>query len=636
MHQYVYQYEICSLIFLIAVMYRYFSIKKYPTKLTKCFRLIMIATFIDILLDIVSVFCLNYINIVPIFVNYIVLGLFYLFQTIIPLLFMLYVIYLCGEDIKGFNKLFLIPFIVNVLVIITNPFTNLLYSFDLVDGNMTCNYGVLYPIIYCASFFYIFVLVTKLIIYRKFLRQYIVQSVLIFLSVGTAVIIVQVFNPKLLFTGLCLTLSILIVYLTIQNPETQIDYISRVFNYEALKHYFMYSSNNKLYMIVLDIGGMRRVNSTYGILIGNKVIRLVGDYLNTFYSKDTIVFHLVSTKFLIFTKYKETEQDIINSLENRFASSWIIDDTRVSLLSTIRYSKRSHQFQSVEEINSLIDTINNSDGKIFGNIREINDEIIEKAKRYNDINESLRKAIETKSGFSIVYQPIYNLKEKRFTSLEALLRFKDPLLGNISPSEFIPIAEKAGIIDKIDIIVINKVSEFLTSNDSLLKELGIKDVDVNLSACEFYYDTSSLSSTITDAFKNTRIKICFEITETAATLNSSIIKDFMYKLTNEGFSFALDDYGTGYANMCRVIDLPFSKIKIDRSFIISDSYKDLVVLKNTSMMFNDLDMDIVVEGVETTSQLDKAIDARIEDIQGYYYSVPLSETELLEFLKKNQ
>lgn len=130
--------------------------------------------------------------------------------------------------------------------------------------------------------------------------------------------------------------------------------------------------------------------------------------------------------------------------------------------------------------------------------------------------------------------------------------------------------------------------------------------------------------------------INLEITETAASHTQEIMAENLDKLTQAGVSFSLDDYGTGYSNIKRVIQLPLKIIKLDKTFVDEqDNPKMRVVLKNTVAMLKDMDMEIVVEGIETQEMLDFFTELQCDFIQGYFFSKPLPKPEFINFLRSS-
>ncbi|MPM74463.1 putative signaling protein [bioreactor metagenome] len=217
-----------------------------------------------------------------------------------------------------------------------------------------------------------------------------------------------------------------------------------------------------------------------------------------------------------------------------------------------------------------------------------------------------------------------------------LLRFQCPEFGFVSPGEFIPIAERTGLILRIDELVMRRSFEFLNRHN-VREDLGISTIEVNLSAAEFinqgFYDR------FIQIYEHYRVDpdlVIFEITETAATISCEVMIEYMEILNKFGIKFALDDFGKGYANLTQVVNLPFSIVKLDRSLLVGkyEGEKNGIVFEDIMNMFKRLGMAIVVEGVESLEDVNQVIDLNPNYIQGFYYAKPMPENELIPFLKK--
>ena len=238
----------------------------------------------------------------------------------------------------------------------------------------------------------------------------------------------------------------------------------------------------------------------------------------------------------------------------------------------------------------------------------------------------------------LVYlQPIYSTKEKRFVSAEALCRLLDESGNIIPPSSFISIAEKNGMINKLDEIVFDKVCKFIAKND--MDELGLKYIETNLSVVQLSdYELADKYLEIIERNKIDAKYINLEITETAGIEQINSLMDNLQKLKSNGISLSLDDYGTGYSNLNYVVSMPVQIIKFDKK--MTDEYfagsKAKFVMDYSIRMFKAMDLKIVSEGVETKIQLDSLAELGVDYIQGYYFSKPLPMDEFIEFIKNKK
>lgn len=236
-------------------------------------------------------------------------------------------------------------------------------------------------------------------------------------------------------------------------------------------------------------------------------------------------------------------------------------------------------------------------------------------------------------GFHVYYQPIYSIEKKRFVSAEALLRLIDEKEGFISPEIFIPAAEKSGAIHKIGDYVLTEVFQFIASSE--YKKLGLEYIEINLSVSQCMHH--GLADSILESMSRYGVssnQVNLEITESAASYNQSVMSENLEQLSAAGLTFSLDDYGTGYSNMYRIAALPLKIVKLDKTFVNNQNSKMWTILQNTVRMIKELNMEIVVEGIETEEMVKKFSDLKCDFIQGYFFSKPIPQREFVEFIDR--
>lgn len=238
--------------------------------------------------------------------------------------------------------------------------------------------------------------------------------------------------------------------------------------------------------------------------------------------------------------------------------------------------------------------------------------------------------------FSVFYQPIYDTATGKFLSAEALLRLRDPRYGYISPELFIPIAEKNGAIHSIGSFVLEEVVKFIASPD--FEDLGVEYIEINLSAMQCL--RSDLAEEIISLCHKYRVdpsRINLEITETASAYSQSKLYGNISTLSEHGFTFSLDDFGTGYSNLMRIASLPLDIVKLDRAFVLmEESGGHHVIIKNVVKMLKNMNMKVVVEGIETEDMLSAFTDMGVDEIQGYYFSRPLTKQAYIRFVREKR
>ena len=236
--------------------------------------------------------------------------------------------------------------------------------------------------------------------------------------------------------------------------------------------------------------------------------------------------------------------------------------------------------------------------------------------------------------FSVFYQPIFDTEKKRFASAEALVRLRDPKYGYISPGLFIPLAEKSGAIHAIGSFVLEEVVKFIASGE--LDNLGVDYIELNLSVMQcLRNDLADEIINVSRKYGVDPAKINLEITETASAYSQSKLNGNIQTLSDHGFTLSLDDFGTGYSNLMRIAQLPLNIVKLDRVFVLmEESGGHHVIIKNLIEMLKGMDLTVLVEGVETAEMADSFTRMGVDEIQGFYYARPLTQSAYIRFLKE--
>ncbi len=266
----------------------------------------------------------------------------------------------------------------------------------------------------------------------------------------------------------------------------------------------------------------------------------------------------------------------------------------------------------------------------------IDEKIIDKMFYRNSIEDVVRAAVKDKA-FDVYYQPILNVAEGEFVSAEALVRLRRADNENfISPEDFIPVAERCGLIHEIDDLVFEKVCSFIAKEN--LSSYGIRKVEVNLSGNEVV-DRKTYSRLIgkMEKYHIPPKFINFEITETAFINNDEAFKDNVQKLKEIGSTFSMDDFGSGYSNLLELLKMDYVMVKMDKEFIWNcldpDKPENRRMLEYSIGFLKDFGLHVLAEGVETIEQAKTLTEKGVEYLQGFYYSRPLPENEYIEFLK---
>jgi EAL domain-containing protein (putative c-di-GMP-specific phosphodiesterase class I) len=250
--------------------------------------------------------------------------------------------------------------------------------------------------------------------------------------------------------------------------------------------------------------------------------------------------------------------------------------------------------------------------------------------------QELRTAIEEKQ-LVLHYQPQFDATSKKILGVEALVRWMHPVRGTIPPAEFIPVAERSGLIVPIGEWVLCEACRQLAQ----WQRAGRKDwsVAVNISALQFNHP--SLLQTVCDALEKNGLAphhLMLEVTESTAMHDVEASLKILQQLSDIGVRISIDDFGTGYSSLLYLKRLPASELKIDRGFVrdLADDTEDMAIVSAVIALGQTLNLKIVAEGVETQAQQDLLTGLGCNALQGYLLGRPMSAEQLGEIFHLNK
>lgn len=254
----------------------------------------------------------------------------------------------------------------------------------------------------------------------------------------------------------------------------------------------------------------------------------------------------------------------------------------------------------------------------------------EAARRRRQLELDLRAAIKD-GGFTLNFQPLFNLPERRLTGFEALIRWNHPVRGRINPAEFIPLAEETGLIVPIGEWVLREACRLAKSWPS--------DVSVAVNVSPKQFAASGIAATVLSALSSSGLpanRLELEITESIFIADVDTTLATLHSLRNIGVRIALDDFGTGYSSLSYLRSFPFDKVKIDRSFIqdLGTSTSGHAMIRAITMLAAALGMETLAEGVEEVAQFEVLEREGCQNIQGYLFSRPVEADAVFELLRE--
>ena len=635
---YVIHYDIIAfiisiIIYCVAVTYKQLSINsaKYFRQLT---LIVASASFFDIVCTVFSYYYPNKF----LALHYIFHILHLLFQNSVPYMYLFFSYSFIYENNKFTTRQLLsgiIPLIICSLGIISTPFTNLAFYFD---ENFVYHRGLGQIYFYAIGLVMVFLICANVIKNKRILSKSQQLSILSYSILFILAAIIQVLNPSLLLLGVASSISLVLIFISIQNPLEFIDVKTKLGNRTLFKKVINSADkfNKRYFLICVQIEGIAYINEKFNTDSGNLVIEQIAQFFTSIKNANS-VYRISNTQFAILLEEEDNQYLFINSIKDRFDKPFYLPNILVNVFvkCKICYINSLAEYKATKDIfNALayaFSTINKSNSN---NIVEVSSEILLAQKENEKISHAIDNAIKNKS-FDVYYQPIYSIEDNKYTSMEALVRLNDNDLGFVPPDKFIPIAEKSGEILEIGEIVLEKVCNF--ASQFMPYKYGINSIHVNLSVVQCMQDDIySKLMNIINKYPLPQGFIDFEITETTADNTNDCLDKIMNSFNKDGIKFSLDDFGTGYSNQSNIMRHPYSIVKIDKSMVWScdTNPKASISLKHTIAMIRELEMKVLAEGVETEDQKQFLKEIGCDYLQGYYFARPLPEKDVLEHLQE--
>ncbi len=388
--------------------------------------------------------------------------------------------------------------------------------------------------------------------------------------------------------------------------------------------------------LTVDLHRFQRVNDSFGTETGDQVLRESFERIQRVVNEKAIVGRVGSDEFGVVLPEAGTPVELTHlaqKIQKAFLAPFDINGKQVFTRVNIGIAIAPDDGDGAEDLLFSADSaMTEAKQTKPGSYRFFSCEIRNRTSRLLTIESGLREAL-AEGQFELHYQPKVNARTGATVGTEALLRWRHPVMGMVSPGEFIPVAEETGLIVDIGYWVIHHACQMAAR----LENQGYKvPVAVNLSPKQF--DDPNLVQRIGAELRLASIpadRLECEITESTFISNAEVFSNNIRAVRDIGVTLAIDDFGTGYSSLSYLKRLPVSVLKIDRSFItdIAQSEDDQALVRSMVAIAESLSLSIVVEGVEDKEQLAVVTQLGCEVIQGFYFSRGLPESALFEWLK---
>jgi len=376
-------------------------------------------------------------------------------------------------------------------------------------------------------------------------------------------------------------------------------------------------------LFFMDPGPLSVINETLGHAAGDKILQNITDRLTHLVRKSDTLARMGGDEFALLMPTVDIEltEEMATRIHNIFNEPFYVDDVAVDMTTNIGVALFPRHAES------SVDLMRRADMAMRHAKREVSGTVI-----YDEMHESsslsrreafreLRKAVANKE-FELFYQPKKDTRSGKIVSAEALVRMSGRT--NISPAEFIPLAEQTGLIQELSMWVI----------EHAIKQIGLwqhESIDitiaVNISARNLL--DLDFCQKIEDLLLNYSVeksKLTLELTESMLMEHPEASMNMLHKLDSAGLHLSIDDYGTGYSSLSYLQQVPAKELKIDQTFIrnMTSSDNDTLIVLSTIQLAHSFGMTVVAEGVEDAETCKRLTEMGCDKVQGYYINRPLS------------
>ena len=402
-------------------------------------------------------------------------------------------------------------------------------------------------------------------------------------------------------------------------------------------------SERFVYIVLIDLDHFKTINDTLGHNIGDKVLIEVAERIRTFCSDTHTIARLGGDEFTIVSGEFEKEVDC-KKVAGSFAQKllqilkepYLIEGHHLYLSASIGINSVGHKTADAKHFIKEADiAMYEAKAKGRDGIIIFNDALAQRVEHHLEIERRLYFALEHRE-IELMYQPQLNAQQ-HLVGCEVLVRWNSPKFGLVSPSEFIHVAEKTGLIIEMGNYIIEEAFKTLKYWDTI--GIHLEQFSINISVRQFFNsefpdDIEHFVKTYLDS--RLAKKVVFEVTETIFIEDIQRILDAMQRIKAFGISFSMDDFGTGYSSLSSLRDMPIGELKVDKSFVmrVGEHRSDEQMITTILTMANVFNLKTVAEGVESEAQFQFLLKNGCDIYQGFYFSKPLSKEDFEGYARR--
>ncbi|MCW5716105.1 MAG: EAL domain-containing protein [Bauldia sp.] len=396
-------------------------------------------------------------------------------------------------------------------------------------------------------------------------------------------------------------------------------------------------------VLVLDLDNFKQINDTFGMPVGDSILLTISRRLTRLIKPQDTLARMVADQFALIL-LSETEPGQIAAFAESvrravrspigFGEKEIVPTAAIGLATADDKLKRSDPLELIKEAE-----IGMYHAKRHGGdrIEAFRPALRQVGADMTTMEADLKRALGREE-IKILYQPVVRLFDRSIAGFEALVRWDHPKHGRIPPSDFIPLAERAGLISQLGVFVLERAAKQLSDWQHERRINVPLFVSVNVSSRELLrHDLISDVKSVLVRSNIDRGSLKLEITESIVMENPEHTAQVLNRIRELGAGLSLDDFGTGYSSLAYLQRFPFDTLKIDKSFVRGQNGGPReIILRSIVNLAHDLDMDVVAEGAETEDDVTELVDLGCEYAQGYLFGAPMVATDASKLLLRER
>ncbi len=392
-------------------------------------------------------------------------------------------------------------------------------------------------------------------------------------------------------------------------------------------------------LVLIDVDQFKKVNASYGQGAGDTLIQLIAERIRSCLPEHQRVYRIGGNEFAILFQNTRQPADQIRACAEQIVQS--MSRPFPVAQHAIRMSISMGLVLSAEAGSSVDSMLANADMAMRiakqekgSNFQLYTRDMTDAAQKILKLEAEIRQGIRREE-FELYYQPRVDMIHNRIVGAEALIRWRHPTRGLLQPGEFIAVAEESGLIVPLGYWIIHSACKHLTD----LTSKGFTDVQIAVNVAFKQFQDKNFVQTVANIIQKHEVaagRLEFELTETTMMIEGHAVDHSLQQLSDLGIDISLDDFGTGYSSFAHLQRLPISALKIDRCFVSSaiTNEDDATIVKAIINLAHSLSMQVIAEGAETLEQVEFLCNNHCDQVQGYYFSKPVSYQELKTLLNQ--